>query len=125
MTPTPLNILAVDDDISVTTSVKLVLKRSGCNVDVLNDSTEALARLKELPPDHYDIIITDHAMPKMTGLEFLQQLPRSAFPGKVLVLSAYLDDKLEAQFLAVGANKIMRKPFEIDVLRQAIESLRS
>lgn len=119
----PLRILAVDDDFSVTTSVKLVLKRSGHAVDVLHDGVEALARLRELPPGHYQVIITDHAMPGMTGMEFLAQLPRSAFPGKVLVLSAYLDDKLEAQFYALGADKIMRKPFEIEELRQVVEEL--
>jgi len=117
-----LNILSVDDEKAVTTTIKVLLKQSGHSVDVLHDGQEALSRLTDRP-DHYDILIVDHFMPKVLGLELLIQLPINVFKGRIIVLSAHLTQELEAQYLALGADKIMRKPFDVDELRHAVEVL--
>src|SRR5438034_1247306 len=83
------NILVVDDEAAVGASINTLLKNSGCSVDVVRDGKDALSRLTDLP-GHYDILITDHLMDKISGLEFLVQLPVNTFKGKIIVLSAYL-----------------------------------
>lgn len=118
-----LNILAVDDEKSITASIRFVLKRQGHTVDAVSDGADALARLAELP-GHYDILITDHAMCKVSGLELLTLLPVNTFKGKIVVLSGYLTLELEAKYRSLGAHRIIRKPFELDELRQAVEELR-
>jgi CheY-like chemotaxis protein len=118
-----LNILVVDDELSVTVSIRLTLKSRGHSVDSLDRAPEALERLKQYP-DHYHILITDHLMPGMTGLELLTQLKQTAFKGKIIVISAYLTAALEGQYKALGADMIMQKPFVLDELRMAVEELR-
>jgi len=117
-----LNILVVDDEKAVTSSVRVVLKALGHVVDVLHDGDEALEMLLE-SPDQYQILITDHHMCRLSGLQLLQGLQGGAFKGKVAVLSGYLTADLESQYRSLGADKILRKPFELDELRNAVEEL--
>src|ERR1039458_5544270 len=105
MTLSGLNILSVDDENSVTASVRLALKSMGHTVDVLHGGSEALAKLKE-SPDHYHILITDHLMPGVTGLDLLKQLKPTAFKGRIIVLSAHLTEDLEEKYQAIGADRI-------------------
>ena len=81
-----MNILVVDDEWSVAASVEAVLKRVGHVVDVLHDSADALARLMEWP-DHYHVLITDHDMRRISGIELLEQLEGKLFGGKIVVMS--------------------------------------
>ena len=118
-----LNILSVDDEKSVSTSIRLALKSLDCKVDVLHSGKEALAKINE-SPDHYRILIVDHLTPGVTGLDLLKQLKPTPFKGKIIVLSAHLTEGLEAEYRAIGADKIMRKPFDVDELRKAVEELR-
>lgn len=112
----------VDDDAPVAASIKFVLKQAGHAVDVTHDGPETIARLQELPA-HYDVLITDHAMPRMSGLELLVKLPLNMFKDKIILISAYLNTELERKYTALGAGKILHKPFEVDDLRKAVEAL--
>jgi|ERR1700677_2696836 len=116
------NILVADDEKPVTTSVSFVLKRVGHTVDVVFDGVDALARIGENPA-HYHILITDHLMLKMSGLELLVKLRKTPFKGKVIVLSGNLTAQLEEEYAKLGANKFIHKPFEIAELREAVEEL--
>ena len=117
-----LNILVVDDEKSVTTTVSFVLQRSGYTVDVVHDGEDALSRLVK-SPDHYQILITDNCMRKVSGLELVQRLQERDFQGRIVVLSGSLSLELEEAYRALGADKIMRKPFGIAELRKTIEEL--
>ena len=117
-----MNILVVDDELPITSSIKAVLKKSGHAVDSVCNGAEALTRLAELP-NHYHILIVDHAMPKVLGLELMVHLPVNTFSGGIIVLSGFLTPELEAKYLALGADRIMQKPFDVHELRKAIEEL--
>ncbi len=116
------NILAADDEKSVTTSVSFVLKRAGHAVDVVSDGSDALARIAERP-GHYHILITDHLMVKVSGLELLSHLRKAGFHGKIIVLSGNLTTQLEEEYRKLGADKFIHKPFELEELRHAVEEL--
>ena len=90
---------------------------------MVHDGEDALARLKELP-NHYHILITDHLMKRVSGLEFLVKLPVNVFKGRIIVLSGYFSLDLDAKYRALKVDRIMRKPFELDDLRRTVEELR-
>jgi len=119
-----LNILVVDDEVPFTELIKAVLKNAGHSVDVVYDGGDALAKLTAMP-EHYHILITDHSMRKVSGLELLVHLPVNSFKGRIIVLSGYLTLELDAKYRALGVDKIMGKPFAAVSLCQAIEELRA
>src|SRR5258705_4560454 len=72
----PRRILLVDDEELVTTALKRALKKEGYDITSCNDPREALALLKT---QTFDVVISDHLMPGMSGLEFTK-LVRDRYP---------------------------------------------
>ena len=70
-----------------------------------------------------DLIITDVMMPVMDGIEMVRQLRASmAFRGTpIIVVSAYITKAAEA--VRAGANDVLPKPLNPDLLVQRIEAL--
>lgn len=125
MTATPLknlNILVVDDEESSVISVAFVLRHGGHTVDTAGNGNEALARLKEKALQ-YHILITDHAMPEVSGLQLMGRLRATGFRGKTVVLSAFLTRDLRESYQALGADCLISKPFDLADLRKAVENL--
>lgn len=115
-----MNILLADDEMTTAISVSFVLRHSGHQVDIVDDGDEALETLRQ-NPGRYQILMTDHHMRKLTGLELIQQIRKTDFCGKIIVLSAYLTHELEKSYRALGAETFVSKPFEIPDLRKLVE----
>lgn len=80
---------------------------------------EALMKIGEasLP---FDVVVTDHRMPRMTGLEMVRQLRKKNFDGKILVLSAHLTEAEIEAYEEMNVDMIMTKPFDFDELQDAM-----
>lgn len=69
-------ILLIDDEPHVISVIKHFLIKSGYDVDTASNGLVALDRVSQQMPD---VIVSDIQMPRMTGLEFCEQL-RSKYP---------------------------------------------
>src|ERR1051326_2561730 len=67
----PHRILVVDDESSIRQFSTEVLIDSGYEVDAVEDGAAAW---QELSADRYDLLVTDHNIPKVTGVELLKKL---------------------------------------------------
>jgi two-component system OmpR family response regulator len=74
-------------------------------------------------PKPFDVVITDHRMPRMTGLELVRRLRTKNFAGKILVLSAHLTDQEIAAYEKLNVDMMMTKPFDFDELQDAMAVL--
>jgi len=116
-----LNILVVDDEPSVRSSLVWALRPLGHSVEIVDDGEQALAKLATNPM--IDLLITDHSMPRMRGLELVRRLRDRSYRGKVVVLSAHLSQQTRAAYNSSGVDAVMRKPFDVDALRETIGEL--
>lgn len=106
------SILVVDDERQITRMLRTALQSSGYSVIVANDGLEAFTRFQAERPD---LIITDLAMPEMTGLELTEAVRRiSRTP--ILVLSVRDTDAMKVAALDEGADDYLTKPFSIPEL---------
>ena len=113
-------ILVVEDDISLSDSIKVFLTKKGFNVFC---SYSAKYALKELEEYQVDLIITDIMMPYMNGIEFIKEVRAMNINCPILIISAkdqFLDKK--AGFLS-GADDYMVKPIDLNELELRINSL--
>jgi CheY-like chemotaxis protein len=109
----PLTILAVDDDALVLANTRAMLEDLGHTVVVAYSGEQALDRLARTPA--VDLVITDQAMPKMTGTELAEQI-RVRRPGMPIVLATGY-----AELPAVDPNlPRLSKPFRQDALAEAV-----
>jgi CheY-like chemotaxis protein len=111
----------VDDEASVAASILWALKPSSHTTKVASGGEEALAYLASEP--RIDLIITDHSMPRLGGLELVRRLRETAYDGKILVLSAHLSQQNRAAYDSLGVNAMLPKPFDVDALRQVVVEL--
>lgn len=115
-------ILAVEDETAVAQLLSLVLCGPHCKVFTACDGADALAKIAA-SAEPFDVVMTDHMMPRVTGLELVRQLRRTGFAGKIAVLSAHLTEANMRAYEEEGVDLLLSKPFDIDQLRQAVEVL--
>jgi DNA-binding response OmpR family regulator len=102
------HVLLVEDEANIAEAIRFILTRDGWRVTHLADGVAALDLLQREPPD---LVILDHMLPGMSGLEILSAL--RADPGTrtlpVMMLTARGRDREAAE--RAGADRFMSKPF--------------
>jgi DNA-binding response OmpR family regulator len=121
-TSPPLNILLAEDERSVAFSITFALKVDGHRIQIVADGEQALASIN-VEPDRFDLLITDHSMPGMTGVELVRRLREQSFRGKIMVLSAHLSPENRAAYEALAVDAMVSKPFDVHELRATITRL--
>ena len=119
-----LRILAVDNEPSVTLSLRYVFDGPRYEVTCAEDGQAALARL-ETDPNPYDVIIVDEKMPNLTGAQLVSEIRKRGINGKIIVVSAHLSAETRAAYEEMNVHLMISKPFNIDVLRTAVDRLTS
>ena len=117
-----LHILVVEDEKDLAHMIGMVLGGPAAKVVRAKNGLDALIRIG-LAKQAFDIVITDHRMPRMGGLELVKRLRRQNFAGKIMVLSAYLDDEDIESYQQLGVDMMMSKPFDFDELQEAMAIL--
>jgi PAS domain S-box-containing protein len=114
---TCLNILAVDDDVLVLFNTAEMLRDDGHRVSTAHSAAEAI---EQLETTQFDLLITDHAMPKMTGAQLALEVQRTQPDLPVLLVSGYAEI---AAGTAAEQLPLLAKPFSQTALLQAIASV--
>ena len=119
---TALKILAVDDEPSIATSMHFIFERPRYELTSACDANDALAQLSA-DPAPFDVIITDNNMPHISGVELVRKLREQSFRGKIMVLSAHLNNEIREAYTQMKVDIILDKPFDIHQLREAMNLL--
>lgn len=104
-------ILVVDDTRSMRKMVAAVLATAGYDVSEAGDGVEALQLARSR---RFDLVVTDHNMPRMDGVTLVQALRQLAEYDAValIVLSTEVDPALKQKGREAGATGWMVKPFD-------------
>lgn len=114
-------ILLVEDQQEVRDMMALLLERLGYETQQAQDGKEAHEILTE-HPDAFDLVITDHNMPRMTGLELVQAVHPENPDLPFILLSGFSEEKMEKLMREHEAIKqFLRKPISKNVLQEKIE----
>jgi two-component system response regulator HydG len=107
-------ILVVEDNDTMREGMVAVLQKEGYTVDEAPEGAAALARLERKPAD---LVITDHRMAGMDGLDLLERI-RARWPGtEVVLITAFGTIELAVNAMKTGAWDFITKPFSTDALK--------
>lgn len=124
--PLGLRVLLVEDNIVNQRVVELMLKKQGCEVDVVSNGLLALEYMKT--QSHVpDVILMDRHMPIMGGIEATRAL-RAEARWQSLPIIALSGDVMRAQqeeFLQAGATAYLVKPVQVEDLRHVLVNLKT
>ena len=116
----PRQILCVDDDPVVLLTNAGLLERLGYVVTSVDNGEQALAVLGT-DPARFDLVVTDHNMPGLSGLDLARVLATRAPALPVLICSGYIDADLCRQADALGVRGLVRKQYTVDDLGAAVQ----
>jgi CheY-like chemotaxis protein len=117
-----LNILLVDDDRNLVTTLSYGLRKAmgeASSVAVCFSGAEALSMLST---QAFDVVVSDFNMPGPSGLEFLSRIRQDHREMILVLITAYGTDALEEGVRQLGGEYIT-KPFEPSFLVQVIRGL--
>lgn len=91
-------------------------------VEEAADGAAALAKMRE---EHFDVLITELVMPKLDGLDLLDQFKTESMnrPSVIIMVSYMRNDSLLQRAFAKGANYVMLKPVEPEFLYKRMKDL--
>jgi CheY-like chemotaxis protein len=119
------HILVVDDETGMLDLIRELLEdvKPSIEIDTAEDGKAALAKIIEKKPS---ILISDIAMPRMSGIDLIKELQNRGLQIPTLLYSGYFSaEKLEKIGLQFGENLLfLSKPFDIDEFLSLIEKLK-
>ncbi len=113
------NILFVDDEEALIEFGTTVLEWVGYTVEGYTSSTEALEIFK-LDPARFDMVVTDHIMPKIQGMELAKQILSLRSDVPVLLCTGTKSEQLTHQAREAGIAEVLQKPIPMKKLIKTI-----
>ena len=120
--PRPLDVLVIDDEVSITTFLSQYLGSRGHAVLTAQSGPQALTIAKS---GAFDVVVCDLRMPGMDGLETmraLRALPNGTQPRYILSTGATIGAAVIDAAETLQVDAVVPKPYDIEQLRRAVEA---
>ncbi len=104
----------MDDEKAARFGMKLALENDGYKVLEANDGIAAFEVIKTKTPS---LVFLDINMPKINGIEVLEEINRMKHPPMIVIVTAYGSERVAVDAMKKGAYDYIAKPYEIDELR--------
>lgn len=109
-------LLIVDDDAAIRGMLyELLSEKYECHTASTADEA-----FQYLEVEHYDAIITDIAMPGLTGVELLKRVQLRDEETPVILVSGKGSEQDSESLLALGAFAYITKPFKLDEIEEVV-----
>jgi len=113
------HVLYVDDDEVMRVMVQHLLQRLGYRVSGFADPQAALTAIGE-QPGAVDLVVTDHNMPGMSGLQLAAALAAVRADLPIILSSGYVTDDMRAQAKRLGVRDVLHKENTLDELGKLV-----
>jgi CheY-like chemotaxis protein len=114
----PAKLLYVDDEPDLRDLVENQLSLEGYDVTTASDGVNALEILRK---NSFDVVLLDVRMPRMNGIEVLQELQNLNLHPRTIMLTGDNDLSLLARCARLGVNDYLTKPYNFHELINSID----
>jgi len=116
------SILVVDDEQTIVESLKEMLGRIGYSVTGEQQSKHALEIFRR-DPGRFDIVLTDYAMPRMTGIQLAREIMKVRPDIPIILMTGFIDNIDISRAKAEGIAGFVEKPFSYNEMAYAIHEV--
>lgn len=113
-------ILIVEDAMFSRKMIRKTLQKQGYETLEAKNGKEGLELVREANPD---CILLDLLMPEIDGWEFLKILRAEGYKTPTIVITADIQETSRQQCLELGAQAVLNKPPQAQVMQDAIEAV--
>ena len=114
------HVVLIEDDALVRKLLEKRLEDAGWRVTALRDGRGLCEKLQN---DKTDLLLIDLGLPHIDGLALVEDLRGHGFEMPVMILTAYELPHMLATIRSTGANELVQKPYDPDVLLQRMRQL--
>ena len=115
-------VLLVEDDVPIRSLFVRLIKKTLTNFEVIeaDNGYEAMSVVLNQTPS---LVITDHAMPLMNGIQLVEAMRKKDINKNVpvIVISAQLNNEVRQKYLELGVEKLISKPIDYSDLAEIIK----
>ena len=115
----PHSILIVDDEAGIRHSLTSILSEEGYAVEAVSTGEECLARLAQ---GSVDVVLLDVWLPKMDGLETLEQMRQDGHFPMVVMISGHGNIETAVRATKLGAFDFVEKPLSIEKTTRSVKN---
>ena len=117
-----LHVLVVDDEPLMCWSVHETLSANG---DVVTEAESGETAIRSLTDAHgaVDVVLLDYELPDSHDFSLLSKVKRLAPSSRVILMSAYCTPAMRRDALALGADRVVAKPIDMDDLPAMVRSI--
>lgn len=106
-------ILLVDDEKNILKVMSASLKKEGYDVETARSGEEAIGKIGN---NRYNLVITDYKLPRINGLDLLQELKSKDPELPIIILTAYGTIEKAVEAMKKGAYNYLTKPINLEEL---------
>ena len=115
-----MRVLLVEDDLTTSRGISLMLRSHGAIVDQTETGEEALELVRHYD---YDIVVLDLLLPDMEGYEVVRRMRGARVDTPVLILSGLTRPQAKVKGFGMGADDYITKPFDKSELVARIQAV--
>ena len=115
------HVLVVDDEALIRWSVCESLVARGMKVSQASDGASAM-RMLESGAGTFDVVVLDLRLPDVNDLSLVARVRSLSPESRLIVMTAFGTPEVAAGAMALGASRILHKPFELDDLAALVEA---
>lgn len=104
------SVLILDDDADFNSLLTDIFEQADYIVTSMTDPLEAVDAFRDTD---YDLVVTDHKMPEMTGVEFMKVIKQIKSDVPVIMVSGYLENDTIRELISEGVGGVFLKPLNI------------
>jgi DNA-binding NtrC family response regulator len=117
------SVLVVDDEALIRWSLAEMLGERGYEVTEAGDARMALAAIEKAEKP-FDVVLLDYRLPDSADLRLLEKVRRLAPTSQVIMITAHNSPELAQGAAALGAYRVISKPFEVESLAALVNLAR-
>jgi two-component system, cell cycle sensor histidine kinase and response regulator CckA len=121
--PNPCRVLIVDDEADMADILTIGLERLGFQTVAVQNPLVALSAIEQ-DPAAFDTLLTDQLMPRMLGTDLIREAKRVAPGLRTVLCTGHTEAMSEAEALALGADAVIYKPVDIQVVAKTVSPLK-
>jgi two-component system chemotaxis response regulator CheY len=118
-----LKVLVVDDQSSMRTIVKNMLKEMGFQSSNIDDASDGMRAVEKLKTNRYDLIVCDWIMPNLNGLQLLKIVKGvSGFKNTIFIMVTAEGQKSRVvEAIKYGVDNYVVKPFSVEQITKKLK----
>src|SRR5262245_17020715 len=123
MKNSPPTVLIVDDEALIRWTLAETLGERGYVVTEAADGRRAVAAIQQAA-EPFDVVVLDFRLPDSADLRLLENVRRLAPSSQVIMMTAHSNPELALGATALGAYRVVSKPFEVENLANLVNQAR-